>query len=323
MGKFAMVQAFLAKKLPSKSLVETFTFESTKTVFEYALLTLLVFLFLRIRGLWAENRQTIWVGLLWLLAFVPFFIWWEPWNIEFWVSSTAPCWILMGTVVSSMARQWKNPVLHWSNRGIVIAAWAGLMFLLFLYNFQGNILRTTKVSQGQKPLLEALDWKVRKNDLLVLSGMNTVPFYIDRYQKRSYLSLQSFLRGYQETEKKDQMVEKGKPAGDLGSSPTASKPDPWGDLDAVFQTTWKHRRKVFVLREVVDEKDDWNIKFNKLMKLPEGQLIGFFKRYDLVPVTYHEKVFFYEVNKPIPTPTPDTNEEAPSEGGSKNQGGTP
>jgi hypothetical protein len=304
-GKFAMVQAFLANNIPLKTMTDPFTFGTAKSIFQYALLFLLAILVLRLGAYWNKHRQVLCVCLLWLLAFVPFFIWWEPWNIEFWVSSTVPCWIMMGVVASDLSRRWLNPVLHLANRGLVTGLWAGLVVLLFFYNFHGTIAKAAVNSYGHKALLGALDWKVRKDDLLVLVGINTIPFYIDRYQKRQYLSLHAFLKKYK-TEEKEEEKEKLKKGGSAPVLP-ARPPDPWGDLSGLFRKSWERHRKVWVLAEAVDENDSSRKDLEKLMGLPEGQLITFFNQYSLEPVSYHEKVYFYQVVQPPPAgPSPET-----------------
>src|SRR5581483_3291292 len=138
-GKFAMVQAFLGNNLPSKTMMDPLTFGTTKTIFQYVLLLLLGILIIRLKNYWAHHRQVLWVSIFWLLAFVPFFIWWEPWNIEFWVSSTAPCWVLMSLITSDISNFWKNPILRLANRGLILFVWGGLVTLLFFNNFQGTI----------------------------------------------------------------------------------------------------------------------------------------------------------------------------------------
>jgi len=247
---------------------------------------------LGLRFLWRKYTQALWVAFFWLLAFVPFFIWWEPWNIEFWVSSTVPCWVLMGIAVSDLSRHFVNPILKFSNRWLVVGLWACLILLLFFYNFETRARVGATVHPHQQ-LLNALDWKVRRDDLLVLTGINTIPLTLDRYQKRSYLSLHAFLKKYREPE-----PEKGK-----HPSPK-TKPvfnsDAWADLDAVFQQVWERHRKVWVLLEVVDEGGTWTPHLEKMLKCPDGQIRSFFSRYELDPVTYGGKVHFYEVKQPSP-----------------------
>ena len=293
-GKFAMVQAFLAKSHPYDELASPFTFEFVQNLFVNTIFVLMAFLLIRFKLFWQNYRQTMWVGVCWVGAFVPFFLWWEPWNIEFWVSSTIPCWLLIGVTASALSQRWTNPVLHVANRGLVILAGVGLITLLYLYNFHASV-RQTAVLRSPKPLMEAVDWKVRKDDLLILTGVNTVPFYIDRYQKRNYLNLHAFLKKYEPKK------EKVKPAKKASS---AAPPDPWTDLNSLMEKTWKRHRKIWALDEVVNENNEWNMKFEGFSKLPRGIVSRFFQQYPLKPIAYHGKVYYYEVQKPIPTPTP-------------------
>ena len=325
MGGFAMVKAFLQETQLTKTMETPFTFLTAQTILVYALWVLLGALVLRFKAIWENQKQVLWVSFLWLLAFVPFFIWWEPWNIEFWVSSTVPCWILMGVVVSSLSQSFSQPVLRFANRAVITCLWAGVIALLFFYNFNNVVnalgqpaaapeVKTTV--HAHQLLLDALDWKVNKHDLLILNGMNTIPFYIDRYKKRDYLNLHTYLRKYQkaaieekEAEKKNS--DKAKPVA------TPEPLDPWGDLTNLMKDRWAHHRKVWVMTEVVDEKDEWRMKLEKLMGLPLGHLTDYFKGFELKPVVYKKNVYFYEIIQPeVPTPEP-TDEPEMGKGKSK------
>jgi hypothetical protein len=303
---FAMVKAFLQKNLLTDTMEGNFTFQTAQTLLLYALWFLLAVLLLRLKSLWKNQKQTLWVGFLWLLAFVPFFIWWEPWNIEFWVSSTVPCWILMGVVVSNLSNAFSQPVLHFSNRILVMVFWAGVITLMFFYNFS-SVVQTmaSPISSTVTPkepvyahqdLLEALDIKVRPKDLLILDGINTIPMYIDRYKKMNYLSLHVFLKKYLQNEKNTEKAL---------ATQTPIPADPWGDLTNLMKDKWKHHHRVWVLAEVVDEKDQWRMKLENLMGLPLGQLTEFFNEFELKPVLYHKNIYFYQVLEPM-TPSPET-----------------
>lgn len=297
-GKGAMVQAFLRPNLSTKDLGDFLTFGAAKTIFQYGLWTLLALLLLRLGHFWNHRRQVLWVALLWLVAYVPFFVWWEPWNIEFWVSSTVPCWVLMGLVASDLSQRWSSPVLHFANRVVLIVIWSSIIGLLFVYNFQGNILRTAENTHGHRELLGALDWKVRVDDLLVLDGLNTIPFYIERYQKRDYLSLHSFLKKYKLTAKDLTPV----PTPEASVLASQRMDQAWTDLTGIFQATWKRHRKVWALVEAVDGTDPSLGHLERIMKLREGRIKDFFMQFELRPVTYHGKLFFYEVIQPVPDP---------------------
>jgi len=311
-GQSAMVRAFLQDVLPVKPLNDSITFGAVESVLQYAILALLVVLLLRFKYYWDRHRGALLVSVLWIAAFVPFFVWWEPWNIEFWVSSTIPCWILMGLVASDLARRWKDPVLHFANRGIVLGAWATLIFLLFSYNVQGNITRTPIRTYDFKQLLVALDWKVKPHDLLVLNGINNVHYYLDRFQKRSYLSLYSFFLKRQELERQMESKAVAKGTDEKEAAPI----DPWEDLSALFKETWEKHHKVYVLTETVNDFPGGRQLLEETLHLPQGRFRTYFTQYQLKPVAFHHMVFFYEVEPPPSFPAPAA-DEAPVDGKTK------
>lgn len=67
---------------------------------------------------------------IWIVGYAAFFIWWEPDNIEFWISALLPLWLLLGLAVASI-EQWPRGrlvlaaavlglgVLGWHNYSIV------------------------------------------------------------------------------------------------------------------------------------------------------------------------------------------------------------
>lgn len=296
-GRSAMVRAFLPHVRPLDNMEDPFTFGTAETILQYSVLVLLVVFLIRLKHLWNYHRQAIWVSITWVAAFVPFFVWWEPWNIEFWVSSTIPCWVLIGLIASDLSQLWKNWILHFANRGVLICTWTFLITLLFLHNAQGSGTKLVANHYDFKELLGALEWQVRSDDLLVLDGINNVHYYLDRFQKRKYLSLYSFLRTYKTIGDK----EKGKNPEEEKDKKTTAEVDPWVDLSGVFQDTWKHHRKVWLLTETVDNIDGGRQLLEATLKLPEGRIREFFTTtYKLKPIAYHKKIYFYEVLKPAP-----------------------
>jgi hypothetical protein len=196
--------------------------------------------------------------------------------------------------------------LHFSNRILVIGFWAGVITLMFFYNFS-SVAQTmaepnpvTVVDKepvyAHEDLLNALDIKVRPKDLLILDGINTIPMYIDRYKKMNYLSLHIFLKKYMPTT--HNMAK-------ATATETPIPTDPWGDLTNLMKDKWKHHHRVWVLAEVVDQNDQWRMKLENLMGLPLGQLTEFFNEFELKPVLYHKNVYFYQVLEPM-SPSPET-----------------
>ncbi len=68
-------------------------------------LTLLGALLLNLRGLAAAPRGTVAVATSWLIVYGAFFLWWEPDNIEFWIASLPPFYLL---VVLAAAGAWRR-----------------------------------------------------------------------------------------------------------------------------------------------------------------------------------------------------------------------
>jgi hypothetical protein len=170
--------------------------------------------------------------------------------------------------------------------------------LLGFYNYQGKIQKSPETF-AHKNLLAALKAKVRVDDLVVVSGANTVPMYLDRYQKRKYLNMLQFLR-------------KNRREALQGSDSW----DPSADLDAQFRSVWKRHRKVFVLRELCDPKSQWTPQVEKINRLPEGFFQEFWRLYPMRNVSYQGNTYFFELS-PKADPMSGTEESQSSVGKSK------
>jgi hypothetical protein len=286
-GQTGMTLAFLGKAEMQEALGSTLTYGAARTLLACALGFLLVVTLPGLWTLWKERRSALAIGFLWLVAFVPFFIWWEPWNIEFWVSSTIPFWILLGLLLWQSTRLdassgiWADLALSGARRWLLLLLAFGSVGLLGFYNYQGKIQKSTETF-AHKNLLAALKAKVRTDDLVVLSGANTVPMYLDRYQKRKYLNLLHFLK----TASKAKTQKHG-----------AWDPSPV--LETEFQKVWKHHRKVYVLRELWAEGSQWTPQVEKINHLPEGFLRKVWAQYPAKEVSYLGNVYFIELDKPV------------------------
>jgi len=69
---------------------------------------LLALLLINLRGLRSAPRGLVWVLLAWLLTYGVFFLWWEPDNIEFWIASLPPFYMVLLVAVGGReaARRW-------------------------------------------------------------------------------------------------------------------------------------------------------------------------------------------------------------------------
>ena len=160
------------------------------------------------------------------------------------------------------------------------------MALLGFYNYESKIAKSPQTF-AHRILLDALKARVRPDDWVVLSGANTVPMYLDRYQKRKYLNLLQFFHQGRREE-----------GGKVSARKTLNR------LDAELRTAWRRHRKIYVLRELWDVRSPWAQQVEKLNHLPEGSLREFWAKYPAQEIPYHGNVYFIELKKPVPTPTP-------------------
>ena len=304
-GQTGMTLAFLGKADSQDALGSTLTYGGARTLLTAALIFLLLLALPGLRGLMRRQGSALAIGVLWLAAFVPFFLWWEPWNIEFWVSSTIPFWVLLGlllwqiTRLDSVSGLWADPALAAARRWLLLLLAFSSVGLMGFYNYQGKIQKSPETF-AHKNLLAALKAKVRVDDLVVVSGANTVPMYLDRYQKRKYLNVLRFLQ-------------KNRHEGLEGRESW----DPSNVLDAQFRSVWKRHRKVFVLRELCDPQSQWTPQVEKINHLTEGFFRELWGCYPMREVSYQGNTYFYELG-PKTEPTPSV--EGPPTGSLKGRG---
>jgi hypothetical protein len=296
-GGSAFVRAFLPELDPDLAVTGTLNYAAVKFLLSAGAMGFLAVLLANAKQGWASHRQAIWFALAWLLAFVPFFVWWEPWNIEFWVASTVPCWILLGISAHLCGRVWRRDFPRFVFAGLALAGCACMSGLLFAT----NDLQAGPKNAGEhyefKTLLSSLSFSLKDADLLVLAGNNNVHYYIDRFQKRRYLNLDSLLARASRRPAADTAAAEGKDA-------KAALGEPWASLDKAVQDAWKQGHKVFVLSELVDNFLDASDQLEYTYNLPKGSVAAFFRHYSLSKVTLLHRSYFYEVVKPADAQEP-------------------
>jgi hypothetical protein len=180
-------------------------------------LLLLAVLLLRWRGLRTAPRGLVALGLSWLLVYGAFFVWWEPDNVEFWIASLPPFYLLvLGAVFGGAGRDsfaagsqhasnkrdlGANPGLNLQGRaeGQAMSAWWGarlqanwaplLLLLCGVWMLVANAVtiraRGDAERDLQRVLAVALAAASTPGDLLVLpDGLPELylPFYAGREQ---------------------------------------------------------------------------------------------------------------------------------------------
>jgi hypothetical protein len=132
-----------------------------------------------------------------------------------------------------------------------------------------------------------------------LSGANTIPMYLDRFQKRDYLSLMRYLATVKKAEARSVKTKRGT----KGVVPR--KAQHFDGMDAAFRAAWKKRHRVFVLKEASESSNPWVPKLEVSAGLPEGSFRKFLSRYPHKDVKYQGKVYFSELKRP-PVGAPST-----------------
>jgi len=304
--------AFLGNAVKHDSLSGALTYGAARSLLISVLLVLAFLGLFSLRTLWREKREVLVVALLWLAAFLPFFLWWEPWNIEFWVSSTVPFWVILGTILAHHVRVEgeAGPVGHMTfgpaRRWLLLTLAFGAVGLMGSYNYESKI-KASPETFAYKNLLAALQSKVRTDDLVVVTGTNTIPLYFDRFQKRRYLNLLVFLKREKRAEERRAEREAAStpaPAGRRGKKAKQKPPDPFDGLDAEFKAVWKHHRRVYVLNEVSDPHSPWAPQVERIAGLKPGALDKFISKYPAKELTYRGRSYGLRLTAPAAAPAP-------------------
>lgn len=141
-----------------------------------------------VRGGWQHRRisgpaRTLaTVMSVWILCYSIFFLFWEPYNVEFWIPQTTALWVLAVTLTSSN-RQAAHRVRH-------ILLFGSLALLLFIVNLFGSILpagdRSNDFYAHQYTLLATY---VQEGDLILVDHPHISVGYASRYTHAEPLSL--------------------------------------------------------------------------------------------------------------------------------------
>lgn len=156
-------------------------------------LALLTLLLLRWRGLRAAPRGLVAISVSWLVVYGAFFVWWEPDNVEFWIASLPPFYLLvLGAVFGSAEVQRGRASVALAQRVSVAlrVGWAPLLLLLCgLWMLAANAVTIRARGDAERDLQRvvaaALAATSTPGDLLVLpDGLPELylPFYAGREQ---------------------------------------------------------------------------------------------------------------------------------------------
>lgn len=129
---------------------------------------------------WRRWPRITVLALAWLALYSAFFIWWEPDNIEFWIASLLPLWLLLGLSIAGIGNRW----LSIAAQGVGLVGIASLAF----HNYSIVELRGDARYDLQRQLSQGVKQVTTPADLILAPGgvMELyLPYYEDRHNVRT------------------------------------------------------------------------------------------------------------------------------------------
>jgi hypothetical protein len=124
---------------------------------------------------------------LWIGIYGGFFSWWEGENIEFWIGTLLPLWLLLGLSVARLGALARQTLRERAGRGLSLAAVA-LPLLLVWHNYPIVERRGDASQDLQRQLADRIKAVTAPDDLIVSPGgvMELyLPYYEDRHNVRT------------------------------------------------------------------------------------------------------------------------------------------
>jgi hypothetical protein len=154
---------------------------------------LLALLLISLGGLRAAPPGAPWVLLAWLLTYGAFFLWWEPDNVEFWIASLPPFYLLL---LLALAGRW--PARASLAGSWPLAALGGLGLAMLLINLGAIRQRGDASTDLQRRVAAALAARSAPGDLLLPpDGLQELylPYYSGRQEVISLNQAMTASRG--------------------------------------------------------------------------------------------------------------------------------
>ena len=114
-------------------------------------------------------------AVIWIVAYGAFFIWWEAENIEFWIATLLPLWLLTGLALASIPWRWPRTATSFAAvLGIALLAW---------HNYPIIERRGDAAYDLQRTLAAGVREQTTPNDLILSSG-GVMELYLPYYEGR-------------------------------------------------------------------------------------------------------------------------------------------
>ncbi len=118
----------------------------------------------------------------WIVIYGAFFVWWEADNIEFWIATLLPVWVLVGLCTAALGAMWRHHAYRWGLPATAVVA-CMLPLLLAWQNYPIVQRRGDPRTDLQRALVNRLQVASSHGDLILPPGGVLelyLPFYADR-----------------------------------------------------------------------------------------------------------------------------------------------
>lgn len=181
-GKSLVDEAFLVRGLPTYALYLLF---AGGTLFGLGFAAVTVRGVLRRRQMSAEARPLAQLAALWIGIYSAFFLFWQPYNVEFWIPQATALWMLLALLWTDTSQ----PPTGASRASTFIGLMAALLFIVNLF---GVILPATNTANDvYAQRYELLAGQIAEGDLVLVDHPHVGIGYARRLTNAEPISLLS------------------------------------------------------------------------------------------------------------------------------------
>lgn len=240
-------------------------------VFYYSLYVTGIYALIFSFRLFKKYLPIIVMCIAWLVLYVPFFVWWEPVNFEFWTYPLPAFLILLSLPISDLWNTFQFLPLKIGWRIFTGLVFSILILIFFWYNFFGTILIYSNISKSRYyNIIDSIKTISKdKDDFLVILGKDALIPNINYYIPREFLSIYHRIRKYE------------------GDESAAIK-----DIVTTINEKLNQKRKVFIHNEVFISKKSGEIE-KIFLRVNLSNIIDAIKsNFKINPTLENDKNFF-------------------------------
>jgi len=218
-------------------------------------------------------KEILAAAAVWLLLYLPFFIWWEPGNLEFWLPLLPLSIILFSLPLGIIWNIAGNKIFKYILRSCLAVLSAAVVLVFANYNYYNLILPKTDPGKNfDKMAMEQLS-AVREGpeDLVIIMGWDALRVNLNYYFSQDFISIYWLSTKYK-----------------------TNSDGFYACISKRISDKIKEKHKVFLHKDVLRAKDfkDINAGYKALEK---DSFISFFKdKFELTPVKEGKDNYFYE-----------------------------